>query len=61
MGQRREKVIAVTGDLAKPCLGVSAAKRRQLEGKITHLFHLGAIYDLKADAESQETTNIKGT
>ncbi len=60
-GEEGKRVIAVIGDLAKPRLGVSAARRRQLEGKISHVFHLAAIYDLKADAASQETANIEGT
>jgi NAD(P)-dependent dehydrogenase (short-subunit alcohol dehydrogenase family) len=60
-GKEGNRVFPVIGDLAKPRLGVSAARRRQLQGKISHVFHLGAIYDLKADAASQEITNIKGT
>jgi NAD(P)-dependent dehydrogenase (short-subunit alcohol dehydrogenase family) len=60
-GKAGKKLIPVTGDLAKPRLGLSAAKRRELEGKIDHFFHLAAIYDLGADAESQELVNIKGT
>src|SRR3990172_13431287 len=60
-GKDGNRVIPVIGDLAKPRLGVSAARRRQLEGKISHVFHLAAIYDLKADAASQEIANIAGT
>ncbi|MFC1719728.1 SDR family oxidoreductase [Pseudomonadota bacterium] len=60
-GKAAEKIVPVAGDLTKPFLGVSAAQRKELEGKIDHFFHLAAIYDLKADAEFQETVNIKGT
>ncbi len=60
-GKDGNRVIPVIGDLAKPRLGVSAARRRQLDGKISHVFHLAAIYDLKADAASQEIANIEGT
>jgi len=60
-GKAADKIVPVSGDLTKPRLGISAAKRRELEGKIDHVFHLAAIYDLKADAASQEITNNKGT
>src|SRR5210317_2211557 len=53
-GKAADRIVPVTGDLTKPRLGIPAAKRRELEGKIDHVFHLAAIYDLKADAASQE-------
>jgi len=58
-GARR--VIALTGDLTRPMLGIPAKKRRELEGKIDHVFHLGAVYDLMADAASQAIVNVDGT
>ncbi|MBT8054718.1 MAG: SDR family oxidoreductase [Xanthomonadales bacterium] len=60
-GAPASKIVPVTGDLTKPYMGISPAQRKKLDGKITHVFHLAAIYDLKADAASQEATNIKGT
>jgi NAD(P)-dependent dehydrogenase (short-subunit alcohol dehydrogenase family) len=60
-GADEKRVIAVVGDLSKPRLGVSAADLAKLKGKVQHLFHLAAIYDLSADAASQEQTNIDGT
>ena len=30
-------------------------------GEVDHLFHLAAIYDMTADAESQQVANIEGT
>jgi NAD(P)-dependent dehydrogenase (short-subunit alcohol dehydrogenase family) len=60
-GKRAKRVIAVQGDLARPFLGVAPAMRKELEGRIDHVFHLAAIYDLTADAASQERANIKGT
>ena len=41
-GAGSERVIAVTGDLAKPQLGVSSAEIARLKGKVKHLFHLAA-------------------
>src|SRR6186997_1471218 len=60
-GTGEKRVIAVTGDLAKPGLGLAAADVARLKGKVKHFFHLAAIYDLAADAESQERANIDGT
>ncbi|MGA8031641.1 MAG: SDR family oxidoreductase, partial [Casimicrobiaceae bacterium] len=54
-------VVAIVGDLAKPHLGVSAADLRKLKGKVDHMFHLAAIYDLQASAESQQVANVEGT
>src|SRR5687767_174602 len=61
MGWDRKRVIPVEGDLAKPRLGLPAAQVKALTGKINHFFHLAAIYDLSADAESQRIANIEGT
>jgi len=60
-GTGAKRVIQITGDLTRPMLGIPAKKRRELEGKIDHVFHLGAIYDLMADAESQIRVNVDGT
>jgi NAD(P)-dependent dehydrogenase (short-subunit alcohol dehydrogenase family) len=60
-GAAASKVVPVTGDLTKPFMGVSPAQRKELAGKVDHVFHLAAIYDLKASAAAQEATNIQGT
>jgi NAD(P)-dependent dehydrogenase (short-subunit alcohol dehydrogenase family) len=60
-GEDEKRVVAIVGDLAKPRLGVSSGDLGKLKGKVKHLFHLAAIYDLSADAESQERANIDGT
>ena len=61
MGWDAERIVAVPGDLAKPKLGLSAAQIKALSGKVQHFFHLAAIYDLSADAESQKIANVEGT
>jgi NAD(P)-dependent dehydrogenase (short-subunit alcohol dehydrogenase family) len=60
-GAAGRRVVAVVGDLAKPKLGISAADLAKLKGKVKHCFHLAALYDLAADADSQEKANIEGT
>jgi NAD(P)-dependent dehydrogenase (short-subunit alcohol dehydrogenase family) len=56
-----KQVVAVVGDLAKPNLGVASADLRKLKGRIRHLFHLAAVYDLQASAEDQQAANVEGT
>lgn len=60
-GARKGQCVGITGDLTKPKLGLKAADIKLLNGNVDHFFHLAAIYDLMADAESQIETNIKGT
>ncbi|MGZ8666139.1 MAG: SDR family oxidoreductase [Solirubrobacterales bacterium] len=60
-GAEDDRVVAVVGDLAQPQLGVSEAEVTELKGKIDHFFHLAAIYDMTADAQSQQVANIEGT
>src|SRR5438105_11473314 len=56
-----KQVVAVLGDLGKPELGVSDADKKKLKGKIKHMFHLAAVYDLNATAQDQQLANIDGT
>jgi NAD(P)-dependent dehydrogenase (short-subunit alcohol dehydrogenase family) len=51
----------VYGDLGKPMLGLGKAALKELTGRVDHFFHLAAVYDLKADADSQIVANIEGT
>jgi NAD(P)-dependent dehydrogenase (short-subunit alcohol dehydrogenase family) len=56
-----DRIVAVYGDLTKPKLGLSEESVAALKGNIDHFFHLAAIYDMKADAESQQRANVDGT
>ncbi|GIL04211.1 SDR family oxidoreductase [Betaproteobacteria bacterium PRO7] len=60
-GVDEKKAVPVYGDLAQPGLGLSKAAIKDLTGRIDHFFHLAAVYDLKADAESQVIANVEGT
>src|SRR5919106_1495636 len=55
-----DRVVGVVGDLAEPRLGCDEAIG-ELQGKVEHFFHLAAIYDMTADAESQRVANVEGT
>ena len=58
LGADDKRLVAVTGDLSKPRLGVPA---HALGGKIKHFFHLAALYDITAGAEKQVAANVEGT
>jgi NAD(P)-dependent dehydrogenase (short-subunit alcohol dehydrogenase family) len=60
-GVDEHQVVGITGDLSERCLGVSEDDLGRLRGRIDHLFHLAAIYDMTADAESQRVANVEGT
>ena len=56
-----DRVVGIVGDLSQPGLGISNEDVERLRGEIDHLFHLAAIYDMTADAASQNVANIEGT
>ncbi len=60
-GADEARAVPVVGDLVTPLLGVSKSDLKKLNGKVEHFFHLAAVYDLKADAESQVAINVEGT
>jgi NAD(P)-dependent dehydrogenase (short-subunit alcohol dehydrogenase family) len=60
-GVSEDRIVPVVGDLSQPDLGVSAEEAEALRGNVDHFFHLAAIYDMTADAESQKVANIAGT
>ncbi|MDO9158765.1 MAG: SDR family oxidoreductase, partial [Burkholderiaceae bacterium] len=57
----KARAVAVHGDLTRAKLGVSAVDTKMLKGQVGHLYHLAAVYDLGADAESQVAVNVDGT
>src|SRR5450755_3171441 len=58
---RKARAVPVYGDLTAKRLGVSADDVKALKGHVDHVYHLAAVYDLSADAESQIAANIDGT
>ncbi len=60
-GSQSKRVKVINGDLSKPRMGVSKANLAKLKGEVKHVFHLAAIYDLSADADSQYIANVEGT
>ncbi|MGH8032901.1 MAG: SDR family oxidoreductase [Luteimonas sp.] len=61
MGWDAKRLVVVHGDMTAPKCGLSTAQLRALNGKVRHFFHLAAIYDMAASAESQRAANVDGT
>ena len=59
--EHSKRLVPVNGDLTKRRLGVSARQLDELDGKIRHVFHLAAMYDMAASMEDQHAVNIDGT
>ena len=51
----------VVGDLTDPLLGLSPADRDRLRGRVDHVVHLAALYDMRADDETNTRVNVGGT
>jgi NAD(P)-dependent dehydrogenase (short-subunit alcohol dehydrogenase family) len=60
-GVGESRAVPVYGDLTAKKLGVSAEALKKLKGHIDHVYHLAAVYDLKADEDAQVQVNIDGT
>jgi len=60
-GTAAPRAIPITGDLTEAGLGVCGEDRKALDGTVDHVFHLGAIYALDADPETEMRTNVEGT
>lgn len=59
-GDAGKKLHAVYGDITTPGL-VSDEDLQKLKGKIDHVFHLAAVYDMNMDDETGDRINNEGT
>jgi NAD(P)-dependent dehydrogenase (short-subunit alcohol dehydrogenase family) len=60
-GVGKTRAIPVYGDLTAKRMGVAGDDLKALKGQVTHMYHLAAVYDLSADADSQIAVNVEGT
>jgi NAD(P)-dependent dehydrogenase (short-subunit alcohol dehydrogenase family) len=60
-GVSKTRARPVKGDLTARKLGVAGDDIKSLKGQIDAVYHLAAVYDLSADAESQVRVNVDGT
>ncbi|MCA9530758.1 MAG: SDR family oxidoreductase [Myxococcales bacterium] len=57
----RDRFQVVEGDIQQARCGVSDAKVGELRSKVSHVVHLAALYDMRADADASERANVQGT
>ena len=60
-GVSKTRAVPVIGDLTAKKLGVGSDAIKALKGQIDAVYHLAAVYDMSADAESQVLVNVEGT
>ena len=59
-GDDASRIVPVIGDVTEPGL-VSSADFKKLAGKIDHVFHLAALYDMTMSDEHADRINNEGT
>jgi len=57
---QRDRVETLTGDVCSMDLGLSGDEFQELSQKVTHIFHLAAIHQLKVDEQVAERVNVGG-
>ena len=60
-GEHAARAIAVPGDMMRSGLGIAPETAAFLHGRIGHLFHLAALYDMAADPDAVMRVNVEGT
>ncbi|HVT36478.1 MAG TPA: SDR family oxidoreductase, partial [Nevskiaceae bacterium] len=59
-GDAGKKLVMLAGDVTTPGL-ISADDFKKLKGKVDHLFHLAAVYDMNMSDEQGDRINNEGT
>ena len=57
----RSQIEIVPGDISAPSCGLSASTINALEGSVEQVFHLAALYDMRASLEDSQNANVEGT
>ncbi|MET0235742.1 MAG: SDR family oxidoreductase [Kibdelosporangium sp.] len=56
-----QRVTMVVGDISQFGLGISERELTTLRGRVDHIVHLAALYDIAADDEETVAANVDGT
>ncbi|GAA1708435.1 SDR family oxidoreductase [Fodinicola feengrottensis] len=57
----QDRIQLLVGDLGQDHLGLSTSARDALRGRVDHLIHAAALYDLAADNATSVEANVDGT
>ena len=60
LGATKKQLVPIWGDISQPGL-VDAATAKRLKGKVDHVFHLAAVYDMNMDDATGDAINNEGT
>jgi NAD(P)-dependent dehydrogenase (short-subunit alcohol dehydrogenase family) len=60
LGDLGDRLVPVYGDITTPGL-VEPAELKKLKGKVDHVFHLAAVYDMNMDDATADQVNTEGT
>ncbi len=60
LGADKNRLVPVWGDITTPGLTAKASQSK-LKGKISHVFHLAAVYDMNMDDDTGDRVNNEGT
>lgn len=55
------KCSIIVGDITKVNIGLNPDLQSKLDSKVTHVFHLAAVYDLAVPKKVAERVNVQGT
>lgn len=61
LGLTEDSFEIIEGDITESSLAIALSDQERLNEKITHVFHLAAIYDLAVQREIAFKINVKGT
>ncbi|MGK2878795.1 MAG: SDR family oxidoreductase [Solirubrobacterales bacterium] len=60
LGAPKGRIVQLAGDITEPHLGLSQKDRERIKD-VDHFLHLGAVYDITAEAQINRETNVGGT
>lgn len=60
LGEHGDKLVPLIGDITDAGV-IRDSDRRKLAGKIDHVFHLAAVYDMEMDDATADRFNVQGT
>ncbi len=61
LGLEEKAFVIIEGDITVPFLMINADDQERLKEKVTHVFHLAAIYDLAVPRDIAFKINVNGT
>lgn len=58
---QRRRIHVLSGDIARPGLGLERSITDELRDRVTHVIHLAALYNLSAPRDASVRVNVDGT